>query len=389
MECRRVKELLSPYIDRQLEPGEHEPVAAHLETCAKCGAEYEELHKTVDFLRQLPEVDPPSNFSARLRSELANEISGTSLPRGGFAAKTKSRVTRVFLVAAAAVICLAVGLSAIRYGLSVPGINEGKNELVQGAREETTVDQRFSSVNEDSSAQEKEVTFELQETPEEKEAGGVKKINPSKLAEPGKSEVIEPEQSDVAVTGESTEQGGNVQNDVPAKEEPVQEDGLARVMMAPEGKGAGIESTPGTGLVLTFEVRQDETALGKVEDAVQKYGGRVLGTGESALVFTAPPEAMASVIMEVTHSFAPAGVEGINFAAAKEYDKTLSEIASLLKEEKALFTKDDPSDDENRRLVELRESLEQLTYRLAELSRKYKIKKCEVLLYNKLSVKEN
>jgi anti-sigma factor RsiW len=55
-------ELLSAYLDRQVEAGEGDVVDAHLMTCKTCSAELAGLEALRTLLRALPEVQPPRSF---------------------------------------------------------------------------------------------------------------------------------------------------------------------------------------------------------------------------------------------------------------------------------------------------------------------------------------
>lgn len=56
-------ELLSPYIDERLDPGDRERLELHLEGCAGCAAELQALRATSAVLHALPPVRPPRNFT--------------------------------------------------------------------------------------------------------------------------------------------------------------------------------------------------------------------------------------------------------------------------------------------------------------------------------------
>ncbi len=58
-----VHELLSDYLDGQLAEETRQQVAAHLETCPRCRADYESLRQTVRLLQQLPMRPVPRSFA--------------------------------------------------------------------------------------------------------------------------------------------------------------------------------------------------------------------------------------------------------------------------------------------------------------------------------------
>lgn len=56
------QENLSPFLDRQLTPGEQARVTRHLQECPDCRAELQSLRQTVAILRATPAVKPPRTF---------------------------------------------------------------------------------------------------------------------------------------------------------------------------------------------------------------------------------------------------------------------------------------------------------------------------------------
>lgn len=62
-ECQRVREMLSPYIDGQLSPGERGLVEGHIEGCEACCQELASLQATVNLLHHVPIVSPPRSFA--------------------------------------------------------------------------------------------------------------------------------------------------------------------------------------------------------------------------------------------------------------------------------------------------------------------------------------
>lgn len=136
MQCREIKELLSPYLDGMLNPSEGEEISAHLAVCPDCQAEWHALCEVVDLFKTLPEMAPPPEFSA----QVMNKIAASPLParkKSGTAAifrnLTRGHWSRAFALAATVV--LTVGVTALMYGapgqwgsktpfLSKPPIND-------------------------------------------------------------------------------------------------------------------------------------------------------------------------------------------------------------------------------------------------------------------------
>ena len=73
MKCDEMQELLSLYIDNELEENEIKAVEEHLSICGDCRREYNELKEMTDLLRQAEMVPVPDAFSFRLKKALKEE----------------------------------------------------------------------------------------------------------------------------------------------------------------------------------------------------------------------------------------------------------------------------------------------------------------------------
>ena len=132
MHCKDVCDLLSPYLDGFLEPEEQREVARHLESCAECQAQYADLQHTVELLRGLPEVTPPTGFRKQLRVQLQSLEQPVSVTTGP--AKSKGHAARrnwPGLLAAAAVLVVALGISGLWQGSPARWAASGENLLAR------------------------------------------------------------------------------------------------------------------------------------------------------------------------------------------------------------------------------------------------------------------
>ncbi len=68
MNCERVEELLSAYLDNALVPEEWREVTAHLETCAECSAMLAEFSRNDALISHLPRVSPDAALRDRIFS---------------------------------------------------------------------------------------------------------------------------------------------------------------------------------------------------------------------------------------------------------------------------------------------------------------------------------
>ena len=61
--CRKVRGMLSEYIDNSLNSEDKSFIERHLETCEACSKELESLRVTVQLLHRMPEVSVPRSFT--------------------------------------------------------------------------------------------------------------------------------------------------------------------------------------------------------------------------------------------------------------------------------------------------------------------------------------
>jgi hypothetical protein len=61
--CRKVRGMLSEYIDNRLDSEDKSFIERHLETCEACSKELESLRMTVQLLHRVPEVSVPRSFT--------------------------------------------------------------------------------------------------------------------------------------------------------------------------------------------------------------------------------------------------------------------------------------------------------------------------------------
>ncbi len=73
MNCGDVKQLLSAYLDDELSMEQKKQVREHLDTCADCRREAEQLAEISRLLSQVPQVPLPAGFACRLHEALKEE----------------------------------------------------------------------------------------------------------------------------------------------------------------------------------------------------------------------------------------------------------------------------------------------------------------------------
>lgn len=72
MNCNEIKDMISLYIDRELEDEEKLLFEKHIEQCENCKKEFEEYKKIINMLQNLTEEEPPKGYCKRLHEKLLN-----------------------------------------------------------------------------------------------------------------------------------------------------------------------------------------------------------------------------------------------------------------------------------------------------------------------------
>jgi len=107
MQCERVRELLGPYLDQELEAESRSAVAQHLGTCPQCARAADDLGSISRQVAALGREPLPKALSVRIRTALAE---AGAPPRTGVTGVIGPRV--LGLVRQAAVMVVACGLTA-------------------------------------------------------------------------------------------------------------------------------------------------------------------------------------------------------------------------------------------------------------------------------------
>jgi hypothetical protein len=110
MECNYASELFSLCIDEMLDETRAQALRLHLETCAVCRREYEQLARMTEALRSVPETPLPEAFDARLKKAVALLAEETPTPSSRSARETRRRSRRVLSSVAAV---FAIGLLSL------------------------------------------------------------------------------------------------------------------------------------------------------------------------------------------------------------------------------------------------------------------------------------
>ena len=73
MDCIKINEKLSAYIENQLDPEEQKNVNHHLKTCQNCRTALRDLRKTIEYARSIEETEPPAWLAQKIMAKVREE----------------------------------------------------------------------------------------------------------------------------------------------------------------------------------------------------------------------------------------------------------------------------------------------------------------------------
>ncbi len=74
MECSNIREKLSDYIEGLVSPDEKRFIDEHLMSCEMCSESLSDLRKTVNYVENLEEIEPPSWLTERIMTKVRSEF---------------------------------------------------------------------------------------------------------------------------------------------------------------------------------------------------------------------------------------------------------------------------------------------------------------------------
>jgi len=124
MQCERVRELLSPYLDGELSAEERRAVAAHLGECHSCSAQLSDFRRVGQTLAEAGPEPVPKALTARVRSNLARVAHAEPTPISALIQKPLAGASSVRrgVLRQAAVIAAACVLSAVATWLATSNL---------------------------------------------------------------------------------------------------------------------------------------------------------------------------------------------------------------------------------------------------------------------------
>lgn len=91
MKCNEICDLLSLYIDNELNDEEMHQVEEHLQSCENCQKELDEYKNIISILQSLPEEEPPEGYCKRLHNKLLETGRQTKPKKEAFNIKNINR----------------------------------------------------------------------------------------------------------------------------------------------------------------------------------------------------------------------------------------------------------------------------------------------------------
>src|ERR1700679_851981 len=105
MDCARMQQLFSPYIDGRVSGAEMHAVTRHIEKCARCEWEYAAMQRTQQLLSGLGPKQAPADLALRLRLAISREASQKRRPRfEGILVRLQNELNAVMVPATAGLI---------------------------------------------------------------------------------------------------------------------------------------------------------------------------------------------------------------------------------------------------------------------------------------------
>ncbi len=284
MECAEIRNKLSAHIEGEVSPEEKSQIDEHLRSCMKCSEALADLKKTVEYVHNLEEVEPPPWLTQKV---MARVKAGTET-RKGFFQKLFYPLHVKLPIQAVATIAIAVITVYIIKTLQPEIKSETRTVLTpQISQEEKT----GIILQEKAKSQEKpaDIPADLQATrlgPADKEISGKEEKIPTFResetvpAKPSKQPVPseEPETQDrFADVHKAPSPVVSQEEDMPFSDA-VAKDESRQETLSKEYRARALAEKTEEGLVLAINVINFETARTEVENAVKKLGGKIIKT---------------------------------------------------------------------------------------------------------------
>ncbi len=146
MKCETIRNMMSSYIDKDLNDIEKAEIEKHLAECEECREEYESLLDIIAVCANLEEVELPQNFRTELHQKLVEEKKKRSFFVGILGRNSMKVATG--LVAAALVVAIGIGSSSLLFNKNMEMAQEsGSAPAYTGAAEPAAAPPAASDTN--------------------------------------------------------------------------------------------------------------------------------------------------------------------------------------------------------------------------------------------------
>ena len=102
MNCARIKQLFSPYLDGRVSGSEMHALTRHVDQCADCAREFTAMQRTQQLLSSLGPKRAPDDLALKLRVAISREAAETRRPRFEGVLVRLENALNVFMVPATA-----------------------------------------------------------------------------------------------------------------------------------------------------------------------------------------------------------------------------------------------------------------------------------------------
>ena len=138
MECNRIQDRFSAFLEKDLDPLEEREIKEHLASCLTCRRDLEKLDKTIHWLYDLDQADVPENFFSgiqkKIESPKAKNLRNTPSQNKWFSIRSSFKIP-VQAAAMLAVVFLAIYLTKMTPEQKPSSQEESLKETTQAAEE--------------------------------------------------------------------------------------------------------------------------------------------------------------------------------------------------------------------------------------------------------------
>lgn len=98
MKCKKIKRMISLYIDGELKPGNEKKLLAHLESCESCQKEKEKMECINQLLLPPKEIQPSPYFVSRVKQKITSSKTMVFYPASWLKYLKPALISMVFII---------------------------------------------------------------------------------------------------------------------------------------------------------------------------------------------------------------------------------------------------------------------------------------------------